>query len=702
LSRLVLLLTILILIGVVMWLVAMQAYQRASLVQHTLRVELSLGRLLADVKAAASSQHAFLYTGDEEFRNSRQASANAARDEVAQLAQLTANNLEQQASLSRLRGLLDTLFTDGPAAHAKNGTGILNPPADQAGADGEQEPISRVQEQVNAMFQEEEQLLHRREVASQAARTRFFWSLLIGYWLIVAIIASLYISVRRHAIHSALAEAKLSALNADLDERIRQRTALLHQREELLNIFVRYVPAAVAMLDKEMRHLQVSDRWCSDYGMGREQFIGQSHYELFPYLPERWKAIHQRCLQGETLSADEDRWERNGRVRWVRWAIRPWGSRDGQPEGILIFTEDITARKEIEDALRESEANNRTLFETAPQAILVIDEDGSIVRANQMAGEIFGYPPSELVGQSHEILVPPRLRKRHRAKQKEFFADPRPKVMGMGLNVIGLRKDGTEFPVEVNLSGLQSKDRFLAVSFVSDITERKEAEAKLLENEQKLRALAGSLLTAQEDERRKLARELHDDVTQQLAFLSIELGGLAGELPDSMSELRERMRSLQNQTSRASTEVRRISHGLHPSVITDFGLSVALEEFCEEFGKAHRIRVVFEGSPADSQLNDAAATCLYRIAQESVRNAMVHGHATAVQVTLQVEKNAMQLRVRDNGSGSLPERRRSKTGLGIVSMMERVRLVNGKLNLTSEAGQGTTMVATVPLMEESR
>src|SRR6185437_10502441 len=120
--------------------------------------------------------------------------------------------------------------------------------------------------------------------------------------------------------------------------------------------------------------------------------------------------------------------------------------------------------------------------------------------------------------------------------------------------------------------------------------------AKLLENEQKLRALAGSLLTAQEDERRKLARELHDDVTQQLAFLSIELGGLAGELPDSMSELRERMRSLQNQTSRASTEVRRISHGLHPSVITDFGLSVALEEFCEEFGKAHRIRVVFEGS----------------------------------------------------------------------------------------------------------
>src|SRR6185437_581073 len=131
-----------------------------------------------------------------------------------------------------------------------------------------------------------------------------------------------------------------------------------------------------------------------------------------------------------------------------------------------------------EDALRESEANNRTLFETASQAILVINDAGCIVRANQMAGEVFGYSPNELVGQSHEILVPPRLRKRHLARQKEFFSDPKSRVMGMGLNLMGLRKDGTEFPLEANLSGLQSKNGFLAVCFVADVAARKEAETK--------------------------------------------------------------------------------------------------------------------------------------------------------------------------------------------------------------------------------
>jgi PAS domain S-box-containing protein len=134
---------------------------------------------------------------------------------------------------------------------------------------------------------------------------------------------------------------------------LEERTALLQTREALLKIFVKHVPAAVAMLDRDMRYLQVSERWCADFGIGGTEILGRSHYEIFPDLPDRWKQLHRRALEGETLRAEEDRWDRQGGTIWLRWEIRPWQSLDGLPGGILIFSEDITRRKQIEEALSE-------------------------------------------------------------------------------------------------------------------------------------------------------------------------------------------------------------------------------------------------------------------------------------------------------------------------------------------------------------
>ncbi|MDT7816224.1 MAG: two-component system, NarL family, sensor kinase [Acidobacteriaceae bacterium] len=144
-------------------------------------------------------------------------------------------------------------------------------------------------------------------------------------------------------------EEVLSEVNRTLEA----QAVLLQSREELLEIFVKHVPAAVAMLDRDMRYLQVSDRWCTDYLRDRTEILGRSHYEVFPEQPERWKEIHRRGLQGETLRADEDRWDGQDGPHWARWEVRPWKTPEGTVGGILILAEDITRRKQMEEALLE-------------------------------------------------------------------------------------------------------------------------------------------------------------------------------------------------------------------------------------------------------------------------------------------------------------------------------------------------------------
>src|SRR5262249_7969045 len=155
-----------------------------------------------------------------------------------------------------------------------------------------------------------------------------------------------------------------SKIAQDISERKRAER-VLQEREELLRIFVRNVPAGVAMLDRDMRYLEVSDRWCADYGADRSQLLGHLHYEVFPDIPPRWKEIHRRALAGETVKCDEDRWDReDGATVWVRWEVRPWQTADELPGGILIFAEDITRRRQMEEALSDL---NRKLIESQEQ-----------------------------------------------------------------------------------------------------------------------------------------------------------------------------------------------------------------------------------------------------------------------------------------------------------------------------------------------
>ena len=229
---------------------------------------------------------------------------------------------------------------------------------------------------------------------------------------------------------------------------------------------------------------------------------------------------------------------------------------------------------------QESESLAHSLFEAAPQAIIIVDATGQIVMTNPGTEKLFGYAPEELRGHALEVLVPEHLRTQHIDHRGRYFAAPQDRPMGLNMNLKARRKDGTEFEAEISLGHITTAKGSLAAAFVSDISLRRTAESLMQRQREELRQLAGKLISAQDDERRRIARDLHDDLSQSLAAIAMDVGRLASKYS---AEIAKDLRRVQGLATEAAEHVRRISHQVHPSILDDLGLKLALEEYCSEF-----------------------------------------------------------------------------------------------------------------------
>lgn len=188
--------------------------------------------------------------------------------------------------------------------------------------------------------------------------------------------------------------------HVDITERKRAENAL-RDSEAKLNLFIEYAPVALAMFDCEMHYLAASQRWLMDYGLSEQSFMGRSHYELFPEIPEYWKEAHRRGLKGEVIRADEDSFLRlDGSLQWVRWEVRPWVTALGEVGGIIIFAEDITSRKRDADQARQLSQ----VVEQSPESVMITRLDGTIDYVNQAFITVTGYQPEEVIGKTPSLL----------------------------------------------------------------------------------------------------------------------------------------------------------------------------------------------------------------------------------------------------------------------------------------------------------
>jgi signal transduction histidine kinase len=253
------------------------------------------------------------------------------------------------------------------------------------------------------------------------------------------------------------------------------------------------------------------------------------------------------------------------------------------------------------------------------------------------------------------------------------------------------RANGTSFPVEY-WSHQQRRGQEIVGAVVAfiDITERKAAEAALA-------SVSRRLIEAQEQERTRIARELHDDISQRLAFLTIELERLLEASPDLPLETRSRIGELKNRSAEIASDVQSLSHELHSSKLEYLGMAPAMRALCHELSWQHKVEIVFSHDDIPSTVPKDIALCLFRVLQEALQNAVKHSGVRRFDVELRYASDAINLSVRDSGSGFDPEDALKARGLGLISMMERMKLVGGRISIDSQPQRGTAICATVPL-----
>ena len=348
--------------------------------------------------------------------------------------------------------------------------------------------------------------------------------------------------------------------------------------------------------------------------------------------------------------------------------------------GLLI--REAMRQQKLADELGAAHNRYQHTIDSVMDAIIAVDDKQNIILFNPSAERMFGYKASEMIGQPLLKLLPERFRGAHHAHVQKFNkSDIGSRTMGPQLGISGLRADGTEFPIESTISQTMINGERQLTAVLRDVTERRRAENELREMNHQLRGLSEALENIREQERTRIARELHDDLGQQLTGLKLELSWLSNRVKEGHTPPMERITEMKQQLDGAISSVRRISTELRPIILDDLGFEEAVKWLVSEFTKRTHMPVSLALKAEVCVTNTDLATALFRIVQESLTNIARHAEATQVNITLEKDDSHLVLSIADDGKG-LPQNLQSG-GFGLVSMRERANSLGAKLTIAN-------------------
>jgi PAS domain S-box-containing protein len=352
------------------------------------------------------------------------------------------------------------------------------------------------------------------------------------------------------------------------------------------------------------------------------------------------------------------------------------------------------------EAARESEARFRSVFESATDAIVLSDSEGKIVEWNARARTMFGYTAEEAVGQPLTILMPERYRGQHERgiARARVYSDH--SVVWRTLELHGQRKDGSEFPIELAIGSWNSGRGVYYSGVIRDITERKGSEERLRDSYERLRALSSRIDTVREEERRAIAREVHDFLGQALTAVRFDLAWLKNRILSGLTPpyvMADRIDGMMERVGGTIDRVRRISADLRPGVLDELGLVAALEGHAREFTARTSIRCRVQSYLKDESHDPHDTIVLFRIIQECLTNIARYAGAKEAEIRLLGGNgDPIVVEVRDNGRGITEAEAGNPRSLGILGMRERAHAAGGTLEITGAPGKGTTVTVRVP------
>jgi PAS domain S-box-containing protein len=504
--------------------------------------------------------------------------------------------------------------------------------------------------------------------------------------------------------------SELEAANLDLQKQIVERkraVEALRESEERFRGAFDFAAVGMALVDPDGRWLQVNRSLCELVGYSEEELLNTNFQSITH--PEDLKTdltYMRQVLSGEIPQYQMETrfFHKFGHIVWILLSVSLVRDAQGVPLYFISQIQDITQRRQTEQQLRQAEEKYRNLFENAVEGVFQTTPDGRYLSANPALSRMYGFEsPQELLASltnfDQETYVDPT----HRANCRSLLQE---NGVLKEFEAQIYRKDGRKIWTSTNAQTvLDVRGQPVAYQgIVQDITERKEAEERLKHSGEQLRALWVRLQSVREEERTRIAREIHDELGQALTSLKMDLSWLEKKIAlpgdeNSKAPLLDKVQTMSSFMGTTLDKVRKIATELRPAVLDDLGLTAALEWQAREFEA--RTGIECNSRIEEMKLDPSLSTTVFRIFQEAMTNIVRHARATEVQVVFGKSAKKLLLVVRDNGRGVTDEEIADPRSLGILGARERAALLGGRVRIRGTPGKGTSVILRVPLKKLS-
>ncbi|MDX1586629.1 MAG: PAS domain S-box protein [Balneolaceae bacterium] len=415
------------------------------------------------------------------------------------------------------------------------------------------------------------------------------------------------------------------------------------------------------------------------FGYSSEEIIGKKASILYPKRRKgNFAQDVDKVNSGGTMTGQWLGRHKNGSWVWLDIKTRLLKDEDGEPIGIVGSACDIEQQKRAESRLEESEALANAILETTVEGVITINMRGIIQSFNKSAEEMFGYTEEELIGKNIKVLMPTPHRENHDQYISNYLRTGEKKIIGTEHEVRGKKKDGTTFPIELSVSEVNWENHKIFTGLIKDLSEKRDLEREIIQ--------------ISEEEKRRIGQDLHDGLGQMLTGIGLMSQNLAQKMEANGIPGASELKEITEMIREADNYARTLSHSLTPVEVESGSLTISLEQLCRRAQKLFDIDCTFSEEGDVDVDNQTAAIHLYRIAQEAISNAVKHGKAKNVQVSLQNRDDKIRLIVEDDGVGFTKSAEEgSKGGLGVHTMRYRAHMSGGDLQI-GENNKGNTQI----------